>query len=196
MCFTFFIFILIPVRTLFAYNWLIMPIYLKRAFPTAVSDNFEFFSNLNPILIFFLAPLCAALTFKTKVHKIMIWGTLIMAAPTFLLGFGPITNIFLLYIVLMTIGEALWSPRFMEYVSNIAPAGRVGAYMGIAMLPWFLTKMIAGTYTGTFLEKFCPETGAQNTGTMWIIFAAFAMISPILLIFTSKWLTSDKKASA
>ena len=50
--FVFFIFVLIPVQTLFAHNWLTLPYYINRAFGgTAVGDNFEFFSNINPILI-------------------------------------------------------------------------------------------------------------------------------------------------
>ena len=55
--FVFFIFILIPVQTLFAHNWLTIPYYLDRAFAgTGVSRYFEVFSNLNPILIFVLSP--------------------------------------------------------------------------------------------------------------------------------------------
>ena len=47
--FTFFVFILIPVQTLFAHNWLTLPYYLDRAFQgTVISQYFEVFSNLNP----------------------------------------------------------------------------------------------------------------------------------------------------
>ena len=51
-------------QTLFAHNWLTLPLYIERAFrDTAwVSDNFEFFANVNPLLIFVLTPLVAALT--------------------------------------------------------------------------------------------------------------------------------------
>lgn len=62
--FLFFIFILIPVQTLFAHNWLTLPLYTSRAFEGFVSDNFEFFVNLNPILIFILTPMVTALTYK------------------------------------------------------------------------------------------------------------------------------------
>lgn len=49
--FLFFIFALIPVQTLFAHNWLTLPAYTSRAFDGFVENNFEFFVNLNPILI-------------------------------------------------------------------------------------------------------------------------------------------------
>jgi len=46
--FLYFIFILIPVQTLFAHNWLTLPLYTSRAFAGFVKDNFEFFVNLKP----------------------------------------------------------------------------------------------------------------------------------------------------
>nr|HPN38034.1 MFS transporter [Melioribacteraceae bacterium] len=66
--FLFFIFILIPVQTLFAHNWLTLPQYTARAFEGFVSENFEFFVNLNPILIFILTPMVAALTSKKNTY--------------------------------------------------------------------------------------------------------------------------------
>ncbi len=88
--FTFFIFVLIPVQTLFAHNWLTLPYYLDRAFRgSVVSEYFEFFSNINPILIFVLAPIVAGLTARANVYTMMIIGTLVMALPTFLLVLGP-----------------------------------------------------------------------------------------------------------
>jgi hypothetical protein len=71
--FVFFIFILIPVQTLFAHNWLTLPYYIDRAFGgTTIGVNFEFFTNINPILIFFLTPFVAALTVKAKVYNMMM----------------------------------------------------------------------------------------------------------------------------
>ncbi|MBU2505160.1 MAG: MFS transporter, partial [Bacteroidetes bacterium] len=119
--FMFFIFILIPVQTLFAHNWLTLPQYAQRAFEGFVSDNFEFFVNLNPILIFILTPIVTALTSKKNTYKMMIIGTLVMASPTFILVLGPHPSTLLAYLVIMTIGEAMWQPRFLQWVAEIAP---------------------------------------------------------------------------
>ena len=130
-----------------------LPYYIDRAFHgTVVSANFEFFSNLNPLLIFFLAPMVAALTEKTNTYKMMILGTFTMALPTFLLAIGPNPALLLTYILLMSIGEAMWQPRFLQWVAEIAPEGQTGAYMGIAQFPWFLTKVITGLYSGWLLR--------------------------------------------
>ena len=190
--FVFFIFILIPVQTLFAHNWLTIPYYLDRAFNgTTVGRYFEVFSNLNPILIFVLSPLIAALTIRSNVYKMMIYGTFVMALPTFLLAVGPNVYLFLLYILLMSVGEAMWQPRFLQWVAEIAPEGKTGLYMGIGQFPWFLTKMITAMYSGYVIARYCPRPELnlpQSTGSMWLIYAFIAMISPIALVLARKWM--------
>jgi MFS family permease len=190
--FTFFIFILIPVQTLFAHVWLTVPYYLDRAFRgSVVSDYFEFFSNINPIVIFIVAPIVAGLTARANVYTMMIIGTLVMALPTFLLVIGPHLVPFLAYILLMSIGEAMWQPRFLQWIAEVAPPGKTGLYMGIGQFPWSLTKFVTGLYSGYFVATYIPrpETGLPtNTEVMWLIYGVIAMISPIALILARKWM--------
>ncbi len=190
--FVFFIFILIPVQTLFAHNWLTIPYYLDRAFAgTGVSRNFEVFANLNPVLIFVLSPLIAALTARRNVYKMMIAGTFVMALPTFLLALGPNVYLFLLFILVMSVGEAMWQPRFLQWVAEIAPEGKTGLYMGIGQFPWFLTKMLTSLYSGYVIARYCPKPGLglpMNTGAMWLMYAFIAMISPVTLVLARKWM--------
>ncbi|MBX2975865.1 MAG: MFS transporter [Ignavibacteriaceae bacterium] len=197
--FLFFIFILIPVQTLFAHNWLTLPQYCSRAFTGVVSDNFEFFVNFNPILIFILTPMVAALTSNKNAFKMMILGTFVMASPTFILALGP--NIFTLfgYLIIMTIGEAMWQPRFLQWVAEIAPKGMTGIYMGIGQFPWFLTKVVTSLYSGWFLMNYCPEgvdPSQMNTETMWLIYGFIAIISPIGLLLSRKWMLKGFKEKA
>ena len=187
--FSFFIFVLIPVQTLFAHQYLTMPMYVKRSFDgTWLGANFEVAVNFNPLLIFILVPIVAAMTRKTSIYKLMVIGTAIMAAPTFLLVFEPSAPMLFSYIVLMTFGEAIWQPRFLQYVAETAPEGKMGAYLGVARLPWFLTKMITGLYAGWFLMKYIPEGGEMNPGGMWFWHGMVAIITPILLVLASRWM--------
>ncbi|HOX26218.1 MAG TPA: MFS transporter [Candidatus Krumholzibacteria bacterium] len=195
--FFFFIFALIPVQTLFTYNWLVLPQYLERAFEGSfVSENFEVFSNMNPILIFIAVPIITALTFRKKVYNMMIIGTAVMAAPAFLLGLSTSLPALLGYLFVMTIGEAMWQPRFLQYAAEIAPEGRTGAYMGVAQFPWFLTKMLVPLYSGIFMQKYCPAEGARDPETMWLFFACLAAVSPLLLIAARGWVGKDFKSKA
>lgn len=190
--FVYFIFILIPVQTLFAHQWLTIPLYLKRGYEgTMVSEYFEIFGNLNPLLIFILAPLIAGLTARTDIYRMVILGTLVMAIPTFLLAIGTNAWLYLFYVILMTTGEAMWQPRFLQWVAEIAPEGKTGIYMGIGQFPWFLTKMVTSTYSGYFLSKYVPDPSLglkQNPEYMWFLYGLIAMISPVALILARKWM--------
>lgn len=194
--FLYFIFILIPVQTLFAHNWLTLPLYTSRAFDGFVQDNFEFFVNLNPILIFILTPMVAALTTKKNPYTMMIVGTFVMASPTFILSLGPTMTNLLLYLIIMTIGEAMWQPRFLQWVAEIAPKNMTGIYMGIGQFPWFLTKIITSIYSGWFLMQYCPANTPRemmNTQFMWLIYGFIAIISPIGLLIARGWMMKGFK---
>jgi len=198
--FTFFIFILVPVQTLFAHNWLTLPYYLDRAFAgTVVSEYFEVFSNINPILIFILAPIVAGLTARADVYKMMIYGTFVMGIPTFLLTLGPNMYLFLTYVLIMTIGEAMWQPRFLQWIAEVAPKGMVGLYMGVGQFPWFLTKVITGFYSGWFLMQYIPRDvppSEMNSETMWFIYGVIAMTSTLGLVLAKKWMMKGFKTKA
>lgn len=195
--FFFFIFCLIPVQTLFTYNWLILPQYINRAFEGWIGEYFEIFANANPILIFIAVPIIAAATLKAKVYNMMIYGTFIMAAPAFLLVIGPYPWTLITYILIMTVGEAMWQPRFLQYAAEIAPEGRTGVYMGVAQLPWFLTKvLVPWLYSGWMMDRYCPAEGTQNTEFMWLVFACIAMCSTVMLVLAKGWLGKDFKTKA
>jgi MFS family permease len=194
--FMFFIFILIPVQTLFAHNWLTLPQYTSRAFEGFVSNNFEFFVNFNPLLIFVLTPIVTALTSKKNTYSMMIIGTFVMGAPTFILALGPNFYTLMGYLVIMSFGEAMWQPRFLQWVAEIAPKGMTGIYMGIGQFPWFLTKVVTAIYAGWFLMKFCPAdtpVPQLNTEMMWLIYGFIAIISPVALLIFRPWMVKGFK---
>jgi MFS family permease len=209
--FFFFIFALIPVQTLFTYNWFLIPQYVERCYKELeplnflgisiaqdwVGKYFEIAANFNPLLVFIIVPIVTALTYRRKIYNMMILGTLVMALPSFLLSLG--TNVILLFtfLLIMTIGESMWQPRFLQYAAEIAPPGRTGEYMGVAQLPWFLTKVLVPLiYSGRMMEKFCPAEGVRDPQKMWLICGLIAIISPILLFIAKPWVGKNFKAKA
>lgn len=189
--FLFFIFMLLPVRTLFAHQWLTMPDYIIRAYSKDVADHMEWLVNwINPAIIFFGVPIATALTRHVNVYRMMIIGSLVSAVPTFLLCFGANLSLLITYFVVFSIGEALWSARFLEYASELAPPGRIAQYMGLAQIPWLLAKGTTGWYSGSLLAVFCPEGVPRDqlhTGTLWFIYGCIALASPIGLWLARKW---------
>ncbi len=99
----------------------------------------------------------------------------------------------------MSIGEAMWQPRFLQWVAEIAPKGMTGIYMGIGQFPWFLTKVVTSLYSGWFLMHYCPEgvkPEQTHTETMWLIYGFIAILSPIGLFLARKWMMKGFKERA
>jgi MFS family permease len=189
--FIFFIFMLLPVRTLFAHQWLTMPEYIVRAYDKDVGDHMEWLVNwINPGIIFIGVPLATAFTRRINVYTMMMIGTLVSAAPTFLLALGSNLTLLITYFVVFSIGEALWSARFYEYSSELAPPGRVSQYMGLANIPWLLAKGTTGFYSGYVLATWCPKdvpkTDLHPEG-MWILYGFIAMSTPVGLWLARHW---------
>jgi MFS family permease len=186
--FMFFIFALMPVQTLFAYQFLVMPQYVTRAFSEVVANNMEMIVNVsNPLIIVLGVPVITAMTRNVPVYRMMIIGSLVSALPTFFFLLGPNFWLLMAYLILFSIGEALWQPRFLQYAAELAPKGQTGAYIAFANMPWFMIKFIAGWYTGRMMDIYCPAEGAQNTEAMWLIYGLIAMTSPVALVLARKW---------
>jgi dipeptide/tripeptide permease len=191
--FIFFIFVLLPVRTLFAHQWLTIPDYVMRSFPRDVGARYEWFQGINPVVIVIGVPLIAALTRRVNIITMMILGTGLSALTTFLLVPEPHVGRLIAYLILFSIGEAMWASRFLEYVADLAPAGQVGAYMGLAGIPWFLAKATTGLYSGHMIARYLPEGGTGDPGTLWLIYALIALITPVGLLVGRRWVQRGVK---
>lgn len=194
--FVFFIFMLLPVRTLFAHQWLTLPDYILRAYPKNIADHMEWIVDwINPLIIFFGTPLITAVTRKRHVYSMMIVGTSVSAVSTFLLCGGPSLGMLIANQVIFSIGEAMWSARFLEYAAELAPEGRVAQYMGLANVPWLVAKSTTGLYAGALLHRYVPETGEQRTGTLWLIYGLTGIVSPIGLLLARGWVMRGFKTT-
>jgi hypothetical protein len=91
----------------------------------------------------------------------------------------------ILFVIIFTIGEAIWSPRLMQYTAAIAPKDRVGSYMSLSVLPWFASKPLVAALMAWILPSYAPPEGPIQPFMFWLLVAITAMSTPILL-FTFK----------
>jgi dipeptide/tripeptide permease len=184
---------------------------------------------LNPTMVVFLVPLAAALTKKISSYKMMFWGTLISALAVFIAVIPPQYFAFLtdtwvgeliydrwlgvplerqtplyfsliVFIIVFTIGEALWSPRLMQFTAQIAPIGKEASYLSLAVLPWFAARLIVGPLSGWLVDRYTPAglpSGIENypdQHMVWLIVGSMAVLTPIaLLIFRKVYITAEAR---
>jgi MFS family permease len=89
-----------------------------------------------------------------------------------------------LFIVLLSVGEAFYSPRLYEYTAAVAPKGQEASYMAMSTLPFFLAKLGVAPVSGVLLAHFCPDIGLRHSGSLWMIIGLSTMIAPVgLFVF-------------
>lgn len=252
--FMFMIGVLIGVRLVFLHFHYTFPKYGIRVFGEGVKIG-SIYGVLNPVIIVFLVPMVAFFTKKVSSYKMMIVGTFLSAGSVFIAImpeswfaqmeggiFGelvynwwlnvhpsdqrPLYMSLIVFITVFTVGEAFWSPRLMQFTAEIAPEGREGTYISLAMLPLFLGKLVAGPLSGWLVQEYTPVTrvasgcldpsqsalsggfwagvkSAEVVGDLshhymvWVWIGVMAMASPIgLVIFRKMFTAAEQKTPA
>ena len=178
------------VRLMFQHMHFTWPKYVTRvegdAFPVGTVWS------LNSLGILFLAPLATALTRRLPIFPVLLGGAAISAASPFLLCLGSALPIQLAMIAVLTVGEALWSPRLYEYNVAIAPRGQEATYVGLAKLPFFLAKLVVTPMSGWLLARYCPVVGARDPATLWAIVGATTLAGPLGMWLLQGWLREKR----
>ncbi len=150
--------------------------------------------SLNSLLIIGLAPLGTALTRKMKAFHVLLVGAFISAASPFILTLGSTMPFQVAMILVLTIGEALWSPRSYEYTLSIAPRGRESTYVALAALPFFFAKFMVGPTSGYLLEMWCPAKGVHHASFIWLAIGLMTMLGPVGMFACRHWIQRLEQA--
>jgi dipeptide/tripeptide permease len=92
------------------------------------------------------------------------------------------------FVILMSFGEAFYSPRVYEYAAAIAPRGQEASYAALSYIPFLLAKLIVGTVSFRLLARYCPEVGVRNSGVMWLVIGIIAAVAPVGLILLRRFI--------
>ena len=207
--------LILGVRAVFVYFYLIMPKYWERTIgPDA---NIGLLTAINPVGIVLGLIILIPIIGRYPVFKMLIYGALItsialfpMAVPWHFYPWDIVTTHYVMAIlamVLVTLGEVIWSPRLNEYTASIAPKGQEGAYLGMSMIPWFAAKTTVSLISGHLLSRWSPETVDlageavplqqaminrqlgywDRPEAMWLYLGLFALVGCLLAWALRKW---------
>ena len=171
--------ITLNIRMIFRHLDATLPKYMVREFGANVPKGTIY--AINPALIMILVPVITAATTKVDPLIMIHHGCYVSAASVFFLVISTSVTSCILFVVVLSIGEAIWSPRLYDYTMQIAKEGREGTYMALSSAPLFLAKLPVGMMSGYLLQKYCPEEGERNSKAMWLIIGLTTASSPVLL---------------
>ena len=114
-------------------------------------------NSINTWMCMFLAPTIAAFTGPKEAFKVMMPGLWIMAAAPIFWVLEPSVASAALWIIALTLGEVLWSPRQSAWSATVAPVGREGVFIAVSSLKDLLITAPSNAFNGMMNAKFVPN---------------------------------------
>ena len=140
-------------------------------------------ASLNPILIIFLVPLATPLSLKLNGYTQILVGSFITGVSPFALAISASVPAAVVFVVVLSIGEAIWSPRLYDYTVSIIEKGKEGIYLGLGTSQLFFSAVLSGLIGGGLVEELCPpEKENQQPQLLWAIVGAVTIASFVGLI--------------
>jgi hypothetical protein len=203
--------VLMGVRAVFLYLGLIFPKYWLRMI--GEDAGVGWLQTVNPVLITVGLILLIPILNKFKLFNLLVVGALVSSISMFFnaipapAGTSVATWTYqttVVFMLILTVGELMWSPRLQEYTAAIAPKDKEGIYLGLSMLPYFFAKLLVSWLSGSMLVRWCPEfpEGTPILGKrieagqvdfvdspymMFIILGGVALAGAIIAIILRKW---------
>ena len=110
-------------------------------------------SSMDSFFIIVLQIAVSAFVMRFRPLNAMMGGIFVLAAGLGLMFAFQSGWVVLLGLLVFSLGEMSSSPKYTEYVGNIAPADKKALYMGSSFLPVALGHQIAGYLSGAPYEK-------------------------------------------
>jgi Na+/melibiose symporter-like transporter len=112
------------VRLLFRHTDATLPKYMRREFGEDVP--FGTIYSIGPLIAIVLVPLISAYTTKVSPLLMILVGMWISAASVFFVAFSTTVWATICFIIVLEIGECVWSPSLYNYAVSASQEGREG----------------------------------------------------------------------
>jgi len=116
---------------------------------------------------------------------------MMLSAVFFLVGFGMVGIVgnyafFVLAVIIITVGEMIFSPTSSTLTANFAPADMRGRYMAVAHLAWAIPATIGPGAAGLILD-------GSNPDLLWYIAAGLCAVSAFGFYTLHRWLGAQER---
>ena len=152
--------------------------------------DIEHVTVINAGTIILLQIVVSNIVKHTKALPTMIAGIAMGTIGMAILAINTNIWIFIIGIVIFSIGEMTAHPKFISYVGLIAPEDKKALYLGYAFLYGVLGSFIGGILGANLYVHFVDNLNQPST--LWIIFSMIGVVTIIGLILYNKFLAPKK----
>ena len=147
----------------------ILGVYLRDVHGIT-TERFGFLLSLNAFMVVVMQMGFSRLVAGKKPMLVMAFGTLLYALGFSMYAYTSTYILFVLAIVIITIGEMILAPVEQSLVAVFAPEDMRGRYMAIHGLVWIIPFAIGPLGAGLIMDNFNPRL-------LWLVDGAIGMIA-------------------
>ncbi|PKL84272.1 MAG: MFS transporter [Ignavibacteriae bacterium HGW-Ignavibacteriae-3] len=146
----------------------------------------EHVTVMNAGTIIILQIVVSNIVKNTKALPTMIAGISMGTIGMGILAISANIWVFMIGIIIFSIGEMTAHPKFISYVGLIAPEDKKALYLGYSFLYGVLGSAIGGILGANLYVHFVDNL--NQPGTLWLIFSMIGVVTIIGLILYNKFL--------
>jgi len=151
----------------------------------------EHVTVINAGTIILLQIVVSNIVKNTKALPTMITGIAMGTIGMAILAIDTSIWVFILGIVIFSIGEMTAHPKYISYVGLIAPEDKKALYLGYAFLYGVLGSFIGGILGANLYVHFVDNL--NQPATLWIIFSLIGVFTIIGLLIYNKFIGKHHK---
>ena len=113
--------------------------------------------NINSALIMFTCFIVAGLSAKMRATTSLLVGTVFIVSALLVFGLSNLVGFAFLAMVLFSFGEMLASPKFSEFLGNIAPPDKKAMWIGFSQAPILIGWTLEGKLGPVLYQVFSSK---------------------------------------
>lgn len=152
--------------------------------------DIEHVTVINAGTIILLQILVSNIVKHTKALPTMIAGIVMGTIGMAILAISTDIWVFIVGIIVFSIGEMTAHPKFISYVGLIAPEDKKALYLGYSFLYGVLGSFIGGILGANLYVHFVDNLNQPST--LWIIFSLIGVVTIIGLLIYNKIVNGKK----
>jgi MFS family permease len=154
--------------------------------------GFSYILSLNAAMVVLFQFAITRRVVRYRPMIVMTVGTLLYAVGFAMYGFISWYPMFLLAMVIITIGEMVVSPVGQAIVARLAPEEMRGRYMAVFGFSWVIPAAVGPLLAGVVLDNFQPQLLWYIAGLVGVV-AAGAFYTLERLVDRSRWSVVDQR---
>jgi dipeptide/tripeptide permease len=168
---------------------------LAGAFGSAKELKFDvaFVTSLNAGTIILLQVVVSRIVRDLRALPTMIGGVTIGTAGFVFLSLSTNAWVFLLGVMVFSIGEMTCHPKYFSYIGQIAPKDKVAVYMGYSFLYGIIGSLVGNNLGAALYESIVKGMGRPKL--LWTIFSIIGVCTIVGLILYDRFLSPERQSA-